>query len=282
MKFLKFSVLHVFLIAIVMFAASPVLADDPFTGTKFYLSHISGTDSWETEIAVLNPTSSAAAAILISYDNSGQTVGQAVSISLPAHGRYQAKVCNAFTNAENIGYIVLTSDVFGLDGYCRFNNGEMGASFMASYPSTFGRCCTKIEEEGGWTGIILINTALVSANITLTAYNDSGVVVAVQSMQLGGGCKFISIVQSIFTQSIDAATYVSYASDQEIVSSCLSSFDLNQSATYQDGYDQGYLEGMDEGLNNSVNTIAGIIVEGANGEKIINGPVIIKGTLIIE
>ncbi len=50
----------------------------------------------------------------------------------------------------------------------------------------------------------------------------------------------------------------------------------------QEGYDQGYLEGMDEGLNNSGNTIAGIIEEGANGEKIIEGPVIIKGTLVVE
>lgn len=50
----------------------------------------------------------------------------------------------------------------------------------------------------------------------------------------------------------------------------------------QEGYDEGYLEGMNEGLNNSGNTIAGIIEEGAEGEKIIEGPVIIKGILVIE
>lgn len=52
--------------------------------------------------------------------------------------------------------------------------------------------------------------------------------------------------------------------------------------SYQDGYDQGYLEGMDEGLNNSGNTMAGIIEEGASGEKIIEGPVIVKKTLVVE
>ena len=44
----------------------------------------------------------------------------------------------------------------------------------------------------------------------------------------------------------------------------------------------GYLIGLDDGLEDSGNTIAGIVEENAEGDKVIEGPVIVKGCLIIE
>ncbi len=218
MKYLKSFIMFAFVMLI--FAASPVRADNPFidliSGTKIYFSHIATTAGWETEVSVLNPTSGAASGTLMSYNLSGQPVGQAVLINLPAHGRYQAEVGTTFADAGNIAYMVLTSEVFGLKGYSKFYMAGIRASIMATGPRTSG-LFTKIDHEG-WTGITFINTASsATANITLTAYNNQGVVVAVETMQVLPGAKVANAVEQIFTQSVAGATYVGYTSDQGVV-----------------------------------------------------------------
>ena len=116
--------LFIFVVTIFVVSAAPVLADEPFgdliSGTKIYFSHVATQEGWETEIAVLNPTSEAALATLTSYNESGRPVGDAISISLPAHGRYQAEVGTAFAQAETIAYIVLTSEIFCTITACSF------------------------------------------------------------------------------------------------------------------------------------------------------------------
>lgn len=212
----------VVLSALVMFvfSLSPAFAVDPFgdliSGTKIYFSHIATSAGWETEIAVLNPTPEAASGTLISYNENGRPVGDAVAINLNAHGRYQAEVGTAFANPETIAYIVLTSDVFGLKGYSKFYKGGVRASIMASGPRTTG-LFTKIDHEG-WTGIAFINTAsAATAIITLTAYDNSGQVVAVETMEVVSGAKVVNPVEDIFVQSVAGVTYVSYTSDHGVV-----------------------------------------------------------------
>ncbi|MEA3333073.1 MAG: hypothetical protein U9Q58_05715 [Pseudomonadota bacterium] len=214
------NIMLIFVVTMFVVSVSPVLADDPFgdlvSGTKIYFSHVATQNGWETEIAVLNPTSEAASGALISYNDSGCPVGDAISISLPAHGRYQVEVGTSFANSETIAYIVLTSEVFGLKGYTKFYMGGIRASIMASGPRTTG-LFTKIDHDG-WTGIAFINTAsAATANITLTAYDNAGVVVAVETMQMVSGAKVVKMVEEIFTDSVESATYVSYTSDYGVV-----------------------------------------------------------------
>jgi len=204
---------------VLLFVGSPAVADNSFvdliSGTKVYFSHIDTTDGWQTEIAVLNPTVSAVSGTLTPYNADGYPVSQAISINLPAHGRYQADVGSAFSAAWNIAYIVLTSETFGLKGYSKFYTGEVRASIMASGPKTDG-LFTKID-HAGWTGIAFINVSTVTANITLTAYSDAGEVVAVKSKQLLSGAKFADSVKNIFGSVPLNGTYVSYHSKQAVV-----------------------------------------------------------------
>jgi len=198
---------------------SPAVADNSFidliSSTKIYFSHIATTDGWQTEVAVLNPTASSASGTLTPYNADGYPVSQAIPITLPAHGRYQAEVGRTFSAAWNIAYIVLTSETFGLKGYSKFYTGGVRASIMASGPKNDG-LFTKID-HAGWTGIAFVNSAPETANITLSAYNDAGGVVAVNSMQVLSGVKVVMPVEQIFTQSLAGATYVGYHSDQGVV-----------------------------------------------------------------
>ncbi len=214
-----FSYLILSLIVILVFTVSPVRADNPFidliSGSKIYFSHVPSSDGWETEIAVINPTAKAASATMTFYSTSGTPIGNAVSINLPAHGRYQTEVGNTFVDAENIAYLVLTAKVLGRKGYSKFYKDGMRASIVASAPKNNG-LFTKIESDG-WTGIAFINTASVTANITLTAYSDQGIEMAVEPMQVPAGTKVVKAVEQIFTQSITGATYISFDSSQGVV-----------------------------------------------------------------
>ena len=75
----------------------------------------------------------------------------------------------------------------------------------------------KIEKNGGWTGIAFVNTEDSTAFVTLTAYNDSGTVVATQQLLVGGHAKVLNYAEAIFSQDISSATYIAYSSDRNVV-----------------------------------------------------------------
>ena len=217
MRHLKYVVL--FAIASVLFVTPCVALENPLLelarGTEIYFSHIATTGGWETEIAVLNPTSQNVTGTLLSFDENGIQVGNEVTIDLPAHGRYQAEVGSSFSEAKNIAYMALKSTTYGLKGYCKFFNASQRASIVSSTPGKSG-LFTKLEHNG-WTGIAFVNTSSVVANVKLTAYNNRGEAVAVETMQVNPGAKKVNTAKKIFSKSVDNASYVEFLSDQNIV-----------------------------------------------------------------
>ena len=210
-----------FAATLLIFSLSPAIAaNNPFidlvSGSKIYFSHIATTLGWETEVAVINPTETTASATLISYSNTGSEVGARISITLAAHGRYQAEVGSSFNNPADIAYIVLTSEAAGLKGYSKFYTAQIRASIMASTPAKSG-IFTKLEKEG-WTGIAFVNTSSsATASVTLSAYNNAGAVIATEEMKVAPGNKAVDMAANIFSNPITEATYVTYQSDQEVV-----------------------------------------------------------------
>lgn len=82
----------------------------------------------------------------------------------------------------------------------------------------------KIEKQG-WTGIAFVNTEDTTATVTLTAYGDSGAVVATATRTVPGHQKVVDLAESLFSQDISTATYISYSSDKEVVGFQLNSVD---------------------------------------------------------
>ncbi len=221
MKYL--SALAVLLISVLVFTISPVLAGDAFSDlfsqTKIYYSHIAVSDGWETEVAVINPTAKTVSGNFTFYDMSGNQLGVAFPVTLNANGRYQAVVGITFANRGSVEYMVFTASTYGLKGYSKFYNNRDGirASIMASSPQTSG-LFTKLDHEG-FTGIAFVNTSLVVAHVTLTAYSDAGEAIAIVVMDdVEPGKKVVDTAKNIFApQSISGASYVSFTSDQGVV-----------------------------------------------------------------
>jgi hypothetical protein len=80
-------------------------------------------------------------------------------------------------------------------------------------------------EKDGWSGIAFVNIGDVAASITLTAYDDSGAVVATEVMNLAVNAKVVNLAENLFNEDISAATYIGFSADSEVVG-----FQLNGSS----------------------------------------------------
>ncbi len=208
------------LLALLLLMSSPVWAENPFlnlvNGTRICFSHIAIVDGWETEIAVINPTAETVNGSLAFFDQAGNRLGEEVPVTLKPHGRYEAEVGAVFGNRGRIEYMIFSSSVYGIKGYSKFYNSGIRASIMASEPQKTG-LFTKIETSG-WTGIAFVNTASTTAHVTLTAYDNDGILIAEKTLEVAAGNKVVNIVENIFApQPVAGATYVSFVSDQNIV-----------------------------------------------------------------
>jgi len=105
-----------------------------------------------------------------------------------------------------------TNDGNQLDGYSSVGINKKNGSFA------------KIEKNG-WTGIAFVNTVNSPATVTLTAYDDDGNSIAVQTISLKAYEKVVNYAEKIFTKDIGNATYISFSSDKELVG-----FQLNGSS----------------------------------------------------
>ena len=191
---------------------------DLFSQTKICFSHIAITKGWETEVAVINPTAKRVSGNFTFYDMDGNQLGEPVSKTLEANGRYQVMVGATFAQRGEVEYMIFSASTYGLKGYSKFSHEGYGirASIMASAPQKSG-LFTKIDHEG-WTGIAFVNTSSKVARITLTAYSDAGVAVVIKRLDLDPGKKIVKTVEDIFEpQSVSGASYVSFTSDQGIV-----------------------------------------------------------------
>ncbi len=221
MKYVGFLIIFIVVIVSSVFTSSSVLAGDAFSDlfsqTKICFSHIAITKGWETEVAVINPTAKRVSGNFTFYDMDGNQLGEPVSKTLEANGRYQMMVGATFAQRGEVEYMIFSASVYGLKGYSKFSHEDYGrASIMASAPQKSG-LFTKIDHEG-WTGIAFVNTSSEVAHITLTAYSDAGVADAIKSLDLDPGKKIVKTVEDIFEpQSVSGSSYVSFTSKQGIV-----------------------------------------------------------------
>ena len=92
----------------------------------------------------------------------------------------------------------------------------------------------KIDKDG--TGIAFVNIDSNSATVTMTAYDDSGSVIATETLSLTAHQKVVDLPSRLFAEDISTATYIAYSSSGNVVG-----FQLNVSS---DGMMLDALPGM--------------------------------------
>jgi len=201
---------------------SGVLLTD-HTSSTIYYPHIANGSYWWTGIVAYNPSVSDTTITITPYCADGvpltpqsvdiggreKYIGTADALDLPVDAAWMQ------IDAE--------SPITGFELFGTRNNMQLAGYTGVGISGTKG-VFAKLERDG-WTGIAFVNLESDPTTVTLTAYDDSGTEIATETVGLEGHAKMVDQAQDLFTHDIGGATYITYASDREVVG-----FQLNSSS----------------------------------------------------
>lgn len=169
---------------------------DPANAVSLYFPHVTTRSPWQTEIALINISSSqAVSGTLKGFNNDGELV-ETMDVTLARHGRKQITVANEFINHTDIGYIVFVTAVDSVQGYTKF---YQAGALRTAIPAVTEINASKIyishiaSNDTFWTGISLVNTTATAKNLTIT-FNDGRSVVR----QIGANAHIIFTIAGLF------------------------------------------------------------------------------------
>ncbi len=143
--------------------------------TVLTFPHIATTDSWQTEIAVINTNpAQTVTGTLKGFGTAGQLVETRPVITLSPRGRRQFTVSSEFASHASIGSIVFEANSGTVQGYTKFYREGI---YRAAFPAVKRGNTTDIivphiaSDAEWWTGISLLNTTPSTKVLTIT-FND--------------------------------------------------------------------------------------------------------------
>jgi len=191
------------------------------TTTRIYYPHTASEGGWGTGIVAYNPSETDCDITITPYTGSGYPLTPATD-TIGGKQQYIGLVSALGLPAETAWVMIeAESAITGFELFARTNllAGYTGVGITGK-EGIF----VKLEKDGA-TGIAFVNIEDNPAAVNLTAYNDSGVVVATRTIYLNAHEKTVGTPDSIFTGDISSATYIGYSSDRE-----LAAFQLNASS----------------------------------------------------
>lgn len=187
---------------------------------KLYFPHVASDGHWETEIALLNtvPGGATVKGLLQSFAKEGGSPLESIYVEIPPGGRREVTVGNTFRNTSQIAYLVYLSDSAFLAGYTRFNEPGNRVSLPLIAEEFMEGWFPKVESDG-WTGLAFVNIDSAAANVTLTAHDEHGNIIAENVLQaVKPGEKVIGLIHQLFPgATLAAARYFRFVSDKSFI-----------------------------------------------------------------
>lgn len=137
-----------------------------------YFPHAACADGWKTEVSLINTGTIEARGDLIAYNDQGQQVGRASTITIKPRGRNSTRVNSSFADADTIGYLIFRTGSQTLVGYTKFEH--YGTGYRVALPTTTEVDNTNFyvshiaSDDNWWTGIALLNTSDTAQTLTIT------------------------------------------------------------------------------------------------------------------
>lgn len=198
-----------------------LLKDD--TATKIYYPHVASDSNWWTGIVAYNPSDTSFDITITPYTVAGDPL-TTTKIPLGGKEKYIGTVAGLSLPGDTAWFqIEAESPITGFELFGT-QNGNQLAGYTGVGISGKEGIFAKLEKDG-WTGIAFVNIENSSATVTLTAYDDSGNLIATETLNVDGYAKVVNLPENVFTQDISSATYIRYSSNKEVVG-----FQLNSSA----------------------------------------------------
>ncbi len=200
-----------------------LLSDD--TVATIYYPHVADMTKWWTGIVAYNPSNANCQITITPYSESGAAL-PASTLQIAPKEKYIGVVKNLNLPDDTAWFKITATQL--ISGFELF--GTLDGEKLAAYAEKSGAGAregvfAKIEKSG-WTGIAFVNTESVSASVALSAYNNSGTLLATKTISVGARAKVVSLAENIFSpQDISSATYIAFSSDRNVVG-----FQLNASS----------------------------------------------------
>ncbi len=149
------------------------------TTTSMYYPHVA-SEPWWTGIVAYNPSTSPCEITVTPYTADGTSLATQTR-TIEAKGKYFGTIAD-LNLPENTSWfqIAASTSITGFELFGTNNGNQLGGYTAVNINRNEG-VFPKIEKDG-WTGIAFVNIENSTANVTLTAYDDSGSSVAIQSL----------------------------------------------------------------------------------------------------
>jgi len=198
-----------------------LLKDD--TTTHIYYPHIASDSTWWTGIVAYNPSATSCNLTITPFSKDGT--------SLTPQTRTIAGKEKYIGTAQSLNFpegtvwfkIDASSPITGFELFGTNDGNQLGGYTGVGISGTNG-VFAKTEKDG-WTGIAFVNIENAPATVTMTAYDDSGNIIATESLNINAYEKVVDMAPNLFSQDMSNATYIRYSSGGEVVG-----FQLNGSS----------------------------------------------------
>jgi len=172
-----------------------LLKDD--TTTHIYYPHIASNSTWWTGIVAYNPSATSCNLTITPFSKDGTSltpqtrtlagkekyIGTAQSLNFPAGTAwFKIDASSPITGFELFG----TNDRNQLGGYTGVGISGTNGVFAKT-------------EKDGWTGIAFVNIENAPATLTMTAYDDSGNVIATEILNINAYEKVVDMAPNLFS-----------------------------------------------------------------------------------
>ena len=185
------------------------------TVNSLYYPHVESGGDWWTGIVAYNPAASQAQLTITPYQADGTALA-AQSLSLSGYGKYIADVEDLNLPPQTAWLAIeATQPVCGFELFGKTDGSQLADYTGVNIAASQG-LFPKIEQNG-WTGISFVNLANGETTVTLFAYDDAGNLQGSSNIELSSHEKRIDLAESLFSTSIDDATYIRYSSDDNVV-----------------------------------------------------------------
>ena len=183
--------------------------------TQLDFPHIVQSAAWWTGLAAVNPSGLAADVTITPYTRGG--------LPLQSQTRQIQGDANFFADAANMNlpdktaWLRMKSSIplAGIQLVGTLDGRQMAGCGVVGIGRKEG-IFPKLNKIG-WTGVALINAEAGKTALTLRAYNDKGDRIAEAPLSLEGREKIVALPQDLFSEPIDAATYLRYTAGKWIV-----------------------------------------------------------------
>jgi hypothetical protein len=219
------------IVGLELFASTPssgnnylegILLQDNTAGNLYY-PHVASSAIWWTGIVAYNPSNLAATLTVNPYSAAGAALTPQ-TINIGGKEKYIGTTDALSMPAGTAWFKVsASSPVTGFELFGTKDGKQLGAYAGVGIRDSKG-VFAKIDKEG-WTGIAFVNTEGSMASVTMTAYDDSGAVIATQTITIAAHQKVSGQASSLFTDDISDATYIVFSANKDIVG-----FQLNGSS----------------------------------------------------